>query len=170
MTCGLFGSGQATAECLRLDDLWYNVFEVSPYIIHSDISIAVLQTTESIDAKSSQAAPAACAEFAHYREFNLTCIDVLDVGNSNSGSVGTSGLVTANYIGDFAVSQALRDLTGKYMLAPESRSLTSQIRQTHPQLLLGLTDWMLIDKSNFDFSGKSLNVSFVAITLVRDSI
>ncbi len=133
LNCELFGQGQASAQCLRLDDLFYNVFEVQPAYFYTAITAVLFKQSNGADTPSSNPL---CAKYSTYLNSNWTCVDVLDVGTQRRDAVSQDKQVLINYIGDLASSQTLQDLTSRYLLVPEPRTLPSAQRATHPQIIV----------------------------------
>lgn len=161
LNCELFGQGQASAQCLRLDDLFYNVFEVQPAYFYTAITAVLFKQSNGADTPSSNPF---CAKYSTYLDSNWTCVDVLDVGTQRRDAVSQDKQVLINYIGDLASSQTLPDLTSRYLLVPEPRTLPSAQRATHPQIINGQKDWMLVDKTMVDLSGTVCNKVGVSYT------
>ena len=47
LDCALFGTGQASAHCLRFDPLWYNVYRIKAPMVRARIYTTVLQRAEA---------------------------------------------------------------------------------------------------------------------------
>lgn len=147
-----------------LDDLWYNVYSVGTPEIHFDILTVILRKTGnattssgSVSATSgNSSAPASPDEscglltsplppgwyvptMSVFRmisspPFCRVCEEILTLGPTRRIQQSRDGRVVGKYIGDFALQTQLTELSSKYLLVPEGRTLPLALRTTHDQL------------------------------------
>lgn len=84
-------------------------------------------------------------------------------------SVSVVSVAQATFVGDFAPPQAPVELSGKYLLVPEMRALSTEAAAAHPQLKHGggPEDWMLLDKTHFALDGTVCNKIGVGYSAFR---
>ncbi len=60
-------------------------------------------------------------------------MEILEVGTRKTVAASPSRDVLAEYVGSFALSKSLAELSNKYFFAPELRALVTQASYEHPQ-------------------------------------
>ena len=162
LDCAVFGSGQASAHCLRYDDLWYDVWEVGTSQLVYSITVAVFRAPYSRGLvfpngtvhKEDTAAPEsqACAERGIKPVIPyFVCQSAAEIGPTRRTAVRNG--VAARQVGDYALPAALRDLTAKYLLSPARDLLDNP--DANPQTAGGVnaSRYMLVDKTLVDLDG-----------------
>eukprot|EP00911_Craspedida_sp_UC1_P001627 UC1_evm1s1234 len=157
LSCALFGAGQASAHCLRMDELWYNVFELGPPETHFEVVAAVAELIyPDSSASASLASPPQWVE-----RFALT------VGPTQRQASTVDGRMRVKYLGDFALTRQLEDLTSMLLLEPEPSSVADGSGYTHEQVVAGLPEWLLVDKTAVDLNGGTCNKIGVSYSAFR---
>ena len=133
-SCDILSTSLSSAHCLRLDDLWYDAYEIKPSTLESSVTAVVFQQNSD---GSSPRSTAACQPYASIEAtYNWTCIDVLNVGQTHPVAVSEDKQITVTYIGDLSLSTALHDLTNKYLFVPDPRVLPPALQFAHPQIVV----------------------------------
>lgn len=159
LDCALFGTGQASAHCLRFDPLWYNVYRIKAPMVRARIYTTVLQRAEASTTQTQ-----ACNVSGTTHSFDgWDCKDVVWVGTERRRAQSIGGDVTVSYVGDFSLAQRLESLSHRYMLIPETRGMSSeeresyfgdQLRHHRPNTTAEQwKDWMLIDNTELANDG-----------------
>ena len=99
LNCMLLGRNQASAHCMRLDALWYNVYEIGAPRVISEVDIIVMRHTRNWTQGTGVCSSAAASKDAISREH-------LRIGSQNRRAHSTDGSVSATFVGDFAPPQA----------------------------------------------------------------
>lgn len=166
LNCALLGSGQASAHCLRYDDLWYDLWEVGTSQLVYSITVAVFRAPYSrglvfpngtmSDEDTAIPESQACADrgikpIIPY----FVCQSATEIGPTRKSAVRNG--VAARQVGDYALPAALRDLTAKYLLSPARDLLDDP--DSNPQTAGGVnaSRYMLVDKTLVDLDDTICN-------------
>lgn len=129
--CGdvITGLSTQSGHCLRLDDLWYAVFDLEPPIMEYEINVFVTVNNKT-------------------EIVSLSHTDIVGQTSDNLVVGGVSKHVIAELIGDFAGAQATPLYEDKYLVVPATPG-------HHLFNVSGdmLANAMLISKTAFDFTG-----------------
>ncbi len=132
---GDFFSKGNTAHCLRWDDLWWGVYEIRPPSAYYTVDVNILSPVNPNEGS---------VEDDPYQSSKLSVSHVQPYANSEN--------IRVQLVGDFATATKPPLFESKYLAVPKRPRDHKLVDADNP-----MKNAMLIDRHNFDFSGRTCN-------------